>query len=194
MPRPPLPIGTYGAINVQKLAADAGYRAYARFRDHDGVTRKVARAGRTAGAAKNSLREHLLDRSQQGPSSGLNGDTRFQAAAEEWIIAIDQLAARGQRSPNTAQLYRQTLTAHVLPAVGALRLRELTVPRLDKFVQDVWAHRGAATAELARTVVSGVVGLAVPQGALCSSPVRHLARISSRPTSQPRALTPAERA
>src|SRR3954447_20492895 len=93
MPRPPLPTGTYGAITVQKLPGATGYRAYARFRDHDGVARKVARVGRTAGVARNSLRKRLRDRSQQGPSSGLSGDTRFRAAAEEWIDAVDQLAA-----------------------------------------------------------------------------------------------------
>jgi integrase len=193
MPRPPLAIGTYGAITTQKLRGTAGYRAFARFRDHDGVTRQVERVGPTAGAAKSRLREHFRDRANQGPASDLSGESRFHSVAEQWITRVDHLAAQGQRSPNTAQLYRETLTRHVLPAVGQLRLLELTVPRIDKVVQDIVAHRGAATAKLTRTVISGVLGLAVRNGALPSNPARDVARIATRPAQPPRALTPEER-
>jgi hypothetical protein len=81
MPRPPLPIGTYGTISTRKVAD--GFRASTRFRDHDGITRKVERAASTETAAKNRLREHLRDRARQGPNDGLNGDSRFRVAAEE---------------------------------------------------------------------------------------------------------------
>jgi hypothetical protein len=36
----------------------------------------------------------------------LSGDTRFRVVADEWIAGVDQLAAQGMRSPNTAQIYR----------------------------------------------------------------------------------------
>lgn len=193
MARPPLPIGTYGSIGTQKLGGGAGFRALTRFRDHDGVTRKVERNGPTAAAAKNRLREHLRDRAQQGPSTGLNGDSRFRVAAEQWIASVDQLTGQGLRSPNTAQIYRLNLTTHVLPAIGELRLREVTVPRLDLFVQSVQVHRGAATARLARTVVSGVLGLAARHGAITTNPVRDIGRIAGPRKRPPRALTPDER-
>ena len=79
MPRPPLPIGTYGSIRVEKITS--GYRAFTRFRDHDGMTRKVERNGPTESAVKNRLHEHLRDRAQQGPTDGLTGDSRFRVAA-----------------------------------------------------------------------------------------------------------------
>ncbi len=85
MPRPPLPIGTYGAITTQRLTDGSGYRAFARFRDHDGVARKIERTGRSATAAKNRLKEHLRDRASRGPADGLTGESRFRAAAEQWI-------------------------------------------------------------------------------------------------------------
>lgn len=191
MARPPLPIGTYGSINTEKIGA--GYRAFTRFRDHDGVTRKVERNGSTPAAAKNRLREHLRDRAHQGPRDGLNGSSRFRLAAAEWIEGVDRLVAQGQRSPNTAQLYRLTLDTHVLLALGELRLQELTVPRLDRFVQTVQLHKGAATAKIARTVVSGVLGLAVRHGAIPTNPIRDVGRIVSNPVRPPRALTPDER-
>ena len=192
MARPPLPVGTYGSVHTQKLPG-GGHRAFTRFRDHDGVTRKVARKGPTAAAAKNRLREHLRDRAQLGPQTGLNGDSRFRAAAGQWIASIDQLTDQGLRSPNTAQIYRLNLTNHVLPAIGDLRLREVTVPRVDRFIQTLRLHNGSATAKHARTVLSGVLSLAVRHGAVPVNPVREIARISAQPKRRPRALTPEER-
>jgi len=191
MPRPPLPIGTYGNIAVQPVTG--GFRASTRFRDHDGVTRKVERFGTTEASAKNRLREDLRDRGQQGARDGLNGDSRFRAAADEWVSAVEHLAAQGLRSPNTVQLYRLNLNVHVLPALGELRLREITVPRLDRVIQTVQLHKGSATAKIARTVISGVLGLAVRHGAIPSNPVRDIGRIASSPRRPPRALTTAER-
>jgi integrase len=192
MPRPPLPIGTHSNITTHALPG-GGFCAVARFRDHDGVTRKVKRVGPTARVAADRLREELRDRARQGPSSGLTGDSRFRVAGEQWIESVDQLVAQGLRSPNTSQIYRLNLTTHVLPAIGELRLREVTVPRLDRFVQTLQLHSGSATAKIARTVVSGVLGLAVRHGAIPTNPVRDIGRIASQPKRQPRALTSDER-
>lgn len=192
MPRPPLPIGTYGAIQTTTLP-NGEVRASTRFRDHDGVTRKVERTAGTEAKAKNRLREHLRDRAQQGPRDGLNGDSRLREAAELWMTRVNQLVDNGQRSPNTAQLYRLTLDTHVLPAVGALRLREATVPRLDHVVQTLQLHKGTATAKVVRSVLSGLLGLAVRYGAIPSNPARDLGRISGSARRQPRALTVEER-
>jgi integrase len=126
-------------------------------------------------------------------ATGLGGDSRFRAAANEWIVSVDHLVAQGLRSPNTAQLYRLNLTAHVLPALGELRLREVTVPRLDRFVQTLQLHSGTATAKIARTVISAVLGLAVRHGAITTNPARDIGRIASTRRRQPRALTVDER-
>ncbi len=191
MPRPPLPIGTYGNITTHAVAG--GFCAVTRFRDHDGVTRKVKRVGPTAAVAKNRLREELRDRARQGPTTGLTGDSRFRLAAAEWLAGVALLVEQGRRSPNTLQLYRLILATHVEPALGELRLRELSVPRLDRFVQTLQLHKGASTAKLARTVVSGVMGLAARHGAIATNPVRDLGRIVTSPARPPRALTPDER-
>ena len=185
MPRPPLPIGTYGNITAHTVAG--GFCAVTRFRDLDGVTRKVKRVGPTAAVAKNRLREELRDRARQGPTDGLTRDARFSTAAAEWLEGIDLLVSQGRRSPTTAQLYRLVLATHVEPGLGELRLRELTVPRLDRFVQTVQLHKGAPTAKLVRTVVSGVLGLAVRHGAIASNPVRDIGRIDAPPARAPRA-------
>jgi integrase len=188
MPRPPLPIGTYGNITTHAVSG-GGFCAVTRFRDHDGVTRKVKRVGPTAAVAKNRLREELRDRARHGSATELSGDLRFRAAADRWAALIDHLAEQGARSPTTAQLYRLNLTTHVLPALGELRLREVTVPRLDRFVQTLQLKAGTATAKHARTVVSGVLGLAVRHGAIAANPARDIGRITGAARRQPRALT-----
>ena len=70
MGRPPLPIGTYGEINVSATRGRRPrFRARVRFRDVDGVTRPVERVGASRTAAVNNLRAALRDR-QWSPTGG----------------------------------------------------------------------------------------------------------------------------
>lgn len=191
MPRPPLPIGTYGNIRTHKQGK--GFRAVALFRDHDGVTRRVERSGSTETAAKNALKEHLRDRARTGGTDGITASTTLAEVARQWMLGVDQAVAAGRRSPGTAQQYRGSLDRHVLSAVGSLRVREATVPRLDLVVQTIRERSGAPTAKIARTVLSGMLGLAVRHGAIPSNPVRDISRIEAGPVRTPRALTSDER-
>jgi hypothetical protein len=60
MPRPPLPLGTYGKI---KSWQEGGvWLARAKFRDFDGVVRLVKRSGKTKAAAERALRAALVER------------------------------------------------------------------------------------------------------------------------------------
>jgi integrase len=183
---------TGGLSDAAPSPADRDLRV-AKFRDADGITRKVGRTGKTQAEAGNRLREHFRDRAHQDRSGGLSGDTRFRVLAEQWHASIEHQVTQGTRSPNTAQLYRLTLDTHVLPALGELRLREITVPRLDVAVQAIQASKGTASAKLARTVISGTLGVAVRHGAIPVNPTRDIARIVGRPKKAPRALTGPER-
>ena len=192
MARPPMPLGTFGNIRVYRVAS-GGYRAVTTFRDYDGVTRPVERHRATERAAEKALKEHLRDRTRAGGTDGLTGESKVSAAADLWLVSIDAAAAAGQRSPSTAQLYRGTLDRQVRPALGAVRLREVTVPRLDLFVQTVRGRSGVATAKVARTVLSGLLGLAVRHGAIASNPARDIGRIEGLRAKAPRALSLEER-
>jgi len=52
---------------------------------------------------------------------------------------------------------------------------------------------GPATAKSCRSVISGVMSVAVRYGAIAANPVREVERIESRPRPEPRALTMEER-
>jgi integrase len=158
------------------------------------VRRLVERRGATEKAAQRALEEALEERARRGPSAGLRGSDTFALAAELWLARVERLARLGQRSPGTVETYRRQLESHVLPALGRLRLREVTTPLVDRYVTDIHEQVGPATGRTCRSIVSGVMGLAVRHGAVVANPTRELERLSTQPKRAPRALTDAERA
>lgn len=135
--------------------------AYARFRDFDGVTRIVERTAATGARAETQLREALVDRAKtQGDE--ITPATRLKVVAEQWFA--DEIKDR--KAYNTERRYREVLDLMVLPGLGMVTLRELTVARCDRFLKDVIKSHGPSAAKHARTVLSGVVGLATRIGAL----------------------------
>lgn len=155
-------------------------------RDLDGATRQVERAGTSKTRAVESLKAAIRDRVRHGGT--LTGESRLRDVAPEWLAAVDAAVESGDRSPSTAEQYRRQLTVVVLPGVGALRLGEATVPVLDAFVDTVRRERGPSSAKLARSILSGLLGVAVRHGAIRSNPVRDVARIPYRRKAS-RALT-----
>lgn len=132
MPRPPTAVGTYGTIRVN--GEPGHYVARAWFRDLDGKARQVERSGPTKTKARDTLKLALRDRART--ATGINGDTRIREIAPEWLAGIDAAVNAGERSPSTAEQYRRQLDVVVLPGVGELRVREATVPLLDKLHPD----------------------------------------------------------
>ena len=89
-----------------------------------------------------------------------------------WLGVVEERVSAGTRSASTLDLYRHAVDKHVDPGLGGLRLGELTVPRVDRFLRNVLHTKGYATAKLCRTVLSGICGWLVRQGGLPFNPVR----------------------
>ena len=198
MGRSPLPIGSWGLIRTDPIGLDGKgkpkrHRARAYYRDFDGVTRLVEASGRTATMATNNLRQKLQSRTLAGRHGDLTTMGRFADASELWLSKVDAMVKEGRRSPGTVDTYRRQLKNHVLPAMGEVRLGEATTPLVDKVVAAIKADVSAATAKSCRSVISGVMGLAVRYGAITHNPVREVERIESKPKKDPRALTVEER-
>lgn len=190
MGRRPLAVGAHGNISFRPVGPKKT-RAAAYVRDPDGKRREVTGYGTSKAAARAALLDNIDQRF--GVGGDLTGESTLAEIAAQWIVEIDRLVADGQRAPNTGRIYRSALDAHVLPAVGALRAREATVPRLNAFIVAMRTHNGAGITKTSRTVLNGVIGHAVRCGAMSSNPVRDVARISSEPTRAARAMTPLER-
>lgn len=177
-----------GLIRTYPVGQDAKgkpirVRAMADYRDFDGVARRVEASGKSATSAAPNLRQKLQHRTGVGRHGGLTAMTRFETASKLWMSKMDGLGADGRRSPGTVDTYSRQLKNHVIPAMGEVRLGECTTPLVDKVVGVIKADVSAATARSCRTVISGVLGLAVRFGAISHNPVRDVERIeASRPS------------
>lgn len=119
MPRPPLPIGSWGKISRKEISPGV-WRAIARFRDFDGVTRQLEKTvpGRSGAAAERALIIDMQDRANS-VGADITRETRLNAVIELWWTeAKDKRLAE-----RTLDRYRQVLDSHVIPGIGSLRVR-----------------------------------------------------------------------
>jgi integrase len=92
-------------------------------------------------------------------------------------------------SPITMQAYRDRLDRQILPGLGQLRVRELSVGILDRHLRLIVDKHGASTAKMCRSVLSGMCTLAARHDALERNPVRALGPVSAKPKKAPRAMS-----
>jgi integrase len=195
--RAPLPLGTWGKIRTYPVATDARgrtsrHRAIAKYRDYDGVTRQVEATAPTQAKAENRLRAKLRARTTAARAGELTARDRFGKAADMYLARVRGMVDEGRRSPGTVENYERALTNHVRPALAELRLIEVRTPVVDKFIGKIKTEVGAPTAKTCRTLVSGVMGMAVRYGAVDVNPVREVERIEAQPKRLSRAFTPDE--
>ncbi|MEK6438928.1 hypothetical protein [Pseudonocardia sp. T1-2H] len=151
------------------------------------MVRDVERTGQSGAAAELALKAALRDRSQATRDGELESESTVRQLGELWLAETDRAVRLGKRSPSTAQQYNYRFDRHVRDGLGALRVRELTVSRLDRLVVEVHDRFGTAAAKTTRTVLSGMIGLAVRYEVLERNLVRDVGRIESA-TSSARAL------
>ncbi len=185
MARHPLPLETWGKVSRTKLTASS-WRASARYRDSDGITRTVQAFGPTGSSAERTLILGLKERTVSNPE-GVSRDIRLNALSELWFAEME---ASGRASRQTIEGYRDTYRRTISPALSGLRLRELSTGRLDQFLKKV-ALDHPATARHSKVVLAGMLGLAVRQDAIPSNPIREVAGIR-QPQRNVRALSIAD--
>jgi integrase len=190
MPRPPLPLGTYGKIKTWQ--EDKTWLARAKFRDFDGVVRLVKRSGKTKAAAERALRAALVERQTPVRQSKITAQTTIEKVAKLWLAEIEQAVNAGSRSPSTLDAYRTIYHRHVKPAMGALHVREVDTPAVDRALAAI-KDKTVSGARTAKIVISGLMRMAARHGAVTINPVRETGRIEGTPRRKPRALTAEER-
>jgi integrase len=113
---------------------------------------------------------------------------RVSKAIDLWDQKFAALVAEGHRSPTSLDTYRRAINNHLLPAVGELRIGEANTPRIDRVITEIKTRAGAPTARTCRSIISGVMNLAVRYGAISVNPVREVDRIEHHAKKLPRAL------
>jgi hypothetical protein len=194
----PLPLGTWGEIWTTPVHHDSRgrpdkFEARANYRDFDGRTRLVAARGRTKTEAANQLRTILKERAKRAGSGGLQATDRFSVGADLFMANLKALVDEGVRAPGTYDTYRYHLDKNILPRVGALRFIEATTPRMNMTVVGIKDEVGVASAKTCKSIISGIMAIAVRDGALSLNPVREIALVNKSRRTPPRALSKEER-
>ncbi|MGW0518229.1 site-specific integrase [Crossiella sp. NPDC003009] len=184
MGRPPLPVGTAGQVRI--YPTKNGYRACCKFRDFDGITRPIERHGKTKGKAQDALREAIRDRVLIDVSAEINANTTVKDLGNAWFAELKERDI--PPAEGTLRAYRDRLDKQVFPELGALRIREVTVSRVDRVVKGVRKKHGPSVAKVTRTVLSGLFGMAVRHDAMDSNPARDVAAIQVQPKKPTQAL------
>jgi len=170
-----------GAIRFYPVAR--GVRARVLVRDPDGRTRAMGRTGTSRAAAERALKEAFRDRSTHNTGTDITSETRLEELAKVWFESLET------QSPTTLQAYRQRVDKQILPALGELRVRELTIGTVDRFLKTVSKRSGPAMAKMTRSVLSGMCGLAARHDAIDRNPVRDAQVIAQPRKTAPKSLT-----
>jgi integrase len=150
------------------MVKPARWRAFTQYRGLDGNTRQIERSGPTETKATRRLLDALSEHPTQSTNSSLTLSSRFSEAAAIWLEKIHR-----RRRGTTYDRYRSRLKEHILPAIGALQLGECTVGRLEDFIDELEVSKQLASSTLRgiRTVLSGVLQVAVRRGVFRHNPV-----------------------
>lgn len=186
MGRPPLPLGTFGKI-LFVPSPGGQIQARAKFRDFDGRVRLVSKQGVSRAAAERALKQELTRRQTPATGGAITNTTRVAELADAWVAS----AASGW-SITTDRLYRTVVAKHVKPAVGQLRVQEVTAGLVSRALRTMAERAGPSVAKTARSCLSGMFSLAVEDGAAPVNPVRDSSARMSIERRAPRALTPDE--
>lgn len=186
----PLGLGEHGEVMYDRRGQSV--IAMVNVRDYSGRRRRLKRSGATRVEARRELMRALEMVLTVGDDPDFRGTSRLSDAADAWLIVMEERVRRGSRSPTTLDLYRHAVARHVVPGIGDLRLGELTVPRVDRFLQHVLHVHGYSTAKLCRTVLSGICGWLVRQGGLPFNPVRDTTPLELDRDRTAKAMTPAQ--
>lgn len=177
MGRPRTPLGAHGGISVRRREnrGRATFEARVWVRDLDGVARSVSRRGETAASARRALQEALVAR--EAPSDGEIGRSD---ALSVLVARYQELQrAKGLAESSLAQ-YERVCSRMIVPRIGALTIAEATTARLDAFLRAVSESHGAASAKSCRSVLSGVMGVAVRYGLVAGNPLRDVSPIRQK--------------
>lgn len=193
MSRKPLPIGSWGSVTRTPMLREHGRevalikqgRAYfhpedlsdsikptswvarAKFRDQDGVTRRVESWAPTAGRAEHDLLEKLTNRKKM-IGGDFSSETRLRELGDHWWRTV---VDGSKLAPRTQDRYLEIWEGYVKPSIGGLLLRECTTRTMDRYLQTEAKEHGVGIAKLCKTVLSGIFKIAARDDCIPANPI-----------------------
>ena len=176
--RPRTRAGTAGQMWTVRLA-DGSWVARQKLRTTAGRIVQRQRTARTKTAAIEALRsavEQELRHSLSG--AAITGETTLAALAEFWLEEREVTVA-----PQTLAFYRKTVERVIKPAIGDLRINELSTGLADAFLKAL-AKEAPSKPRRAKVVLGQMMKLAVRHGATDVNPLLNVGPVA-RPKPQP---------
>lgn len=132
MARPPLPIGAWGDVKVSRESSGA-YRASARYRCADGVTRSYSRRRPKSSAARDALLDFLVNERDKTTGGQLTRDSTVAELLDYWLVSWK---AQKQQRAETIRTYAYN-AERAKKRLGGVRIGECTTGRVEAVLQGV---------------------------------------------------------
>lgn len=157
------------------------WRARCYYRGMDGILREASRVAATRDDAVAAV-EKAFSRSLFGTSDEMDGDTPLVRAGELWLQGIAR--TDGGLSAKTVLDYGSVWHRCIdVPgsSIRGLTLEQANSPqRLRAFLRKVADQHGTGSAKMTRSALSGVLRLAVSNGALTTNALRQVGRVQAQ--------------
>lgn len=158
--RPATPLGTWGNIRIAQLESGR-WQAETRLRLWNGDVARIQARGRSKTAAINTLKGKCTERLGASDTEVLTMTSPVRGLLEQWI------ATKTKVRPQTRDRYQSSISNHIVPAFGNMRLNEVTPAYLDTWLQ----AQPLGVAANIRTVLKGAFTMATRHGLIPSNPM-----------------------
>jgi integrase len=172
--RPPLRIGAHGRISRIDLGGGV-WLARCRYRDRDGVTRRVERmtpdgvTDEYGARAEEALRDAIAARRPPG-SGSITSATTIGDLLTRYIARCRE---DGELAPKSVDTYEATIGA-VKGRMADIRVGEAEPGLLDEILRGIRRDHGATRERHTKVALNAVLTDAVMAGAITANPVREL--------------------
>lgn len=163
--------GRWGHISSVEIKPGK-WVAQARFRDFAGHYHRPQARGASAPKAERALEDKLhtmRDAGLVGGATAVEPETSMSDVFDQWVR---EKRAEGQVASQSLNTYVATLDRELRPALGALRVREVTPVAVNRVLMALSAAGKHDTARQTRNVLSQVMMMCVRYGAAPFNPVR----------------------
>lgn len=160
----------YGEGSVFQRA-NGRWFASVRWRDDSGRSRRTEISARTKSDAKRKLRDFQSNLSQgQVP---VDSRMTVRQWSETWI---ESTLRASSRRPSTKSTYETLIRRHIQPAFGHMKLRDVRVSHVERWLIDLQQKRSLSTARQVLNVLCMVLDTAVKHQMIRRNPAKGVAR------------------
>ncbi|WP_425864699.1 site-specific integrase [Arthrobacter sp. TWP1-1] len=158
------------------------WRARAYYRDMDGALRLVEARGPSSTAAQRNIQVKLKER--QTPRYGVvSAKDRISTLIDVFLVEMEA----SDKADRTKDKYSYCVKKYIKPALGSVRISEVTSGVVDHFIRTLVSDVGSSTARSCGAVLSWMFKVALRHDAVTVNPVVGVS-IPKNSTAKPKAL------